>query len=103
MSGLGTGRETTAGPDLHRGRNPTVQCLAYSTDGGKTFIKYAGNPVLRQITGGNRDPKVFFRHEPTKAWVMTLYVEKAKKHTIHILTSPNLKDWTLQSVVDGFF
>ena len=82
--------------------NPTVQCLAYSTDGGTSFTKYAGNPVVAQITGGNRDPKVFW-HEPSKRWVMTLYVEKAKTHTIHILTSPNLKDWTVQSEVEGFF
>ncbi len=68
----------------------------------QTFTKYAGNPVVPQITGGNRDPKVFW-HEPTKRWVMTLYVEKAKKHTIHILTSPNLKDWTIQSEIEGFF
>ncbi|MFO0969341.1 MAG: DUF4980 domain-containing protein [Gemmataceae bacterium] len=81
--------------------NPTVQCLAYSRD-GKSFTKYAGNPVLKQITPGNRDPKVFW-HEPTKRWVMTLYVEVDKKHTIHFLTSPDLKDWTVRSKIDGFF
>ena len=82
--------------------NPTTQCLAYSTD-GRTFTKYAGNPVLKQITGGNRDPKVIW-HEPTKQWVMVLYVELAGKHTIHFYTSPNLKEWTLaQQVTDGFF
>ena len=101
-SGLGTGGKPPIILIYTAAGNPTVQCLAYSNDGGKTFSKYAGNPVLRQITGGNRDPKVFW-HEPTKAWVMVLYVEKAKKHTIHILTSPNLKDWTIQSQVDGFF
>jgi fructan beta-fructosidase len=81
--------------------NPTVQCLASSMD-GRTFTKYAGNPVVKQITGGNRDPKVFW-HEPSKRWVMTLYVGIDKKHTIHILTTPNLKDWTVRSVVDGFY
>ena len=81
--------------------NPTVQCLAYSTD-GRTFTKYSGNPVVKQITGGNRDPKVFW-HEPTGKWVMTLYVELDKVHTIHFFTSPNLKDWTLVSKTDGFF
>jgi len=81
--------------------NPTVQCLASSSD-GRTFTKFAGNPVLRQITGGNRDPKVIW-HEPTKKWVMTLYVETNKIHTIHFLTSPNLKDWTTVSRIDGFF
>ena len=90
--------------------NPTVQCLAYSTDYGRTFTKYAGNPVVKEITGGNRDPKVIW-HERTKRWVMTLYVgfdetrngKKTTRHTIQFLTSPNLKDWTVRSQIDGFF
>ncbi len=82
--------------------NPTVQCLAYSNDNGATFRKCALNPVVKQITGGNRDPKVFW-HEPTKKWVMALYVELAGKHTVHFLTSPDLKQWTNESKIDGFF
>ena len=80
--------------------NPTVQCIAYSTD-GRNFTKYSGNPVVKQITGGNRDPKVIW-HEPTQKWVMVLYVETAgKKHTVHFFTSPNLREWTLTSISDG--
>ena len=90
--------------------NPSVQALAYSTDAGRSFTKYAGNPVVKQITSGNRDPKVFW-HEPTQRWVMTLYVgfdenrdgKKTTRHTIHFFTSPNLKDWTLTSQTEGFF
>jgi sucrose-6-phosphate hydrolase SacC (GH32 family) len=82
--------------------SPTVQCLAFSTDSGKTFSKYAGNPVVPQITAGNRDPKVLW-HEPTRQWVMVLYVERDRKHTIHFLTSPNLKDWKVQSRIEGLF
>jgi len=81
--------------------NPTVQCLAYSID-GRHFTKYAGNPILKEVTGGNRDPKVIW-HEPTKQWVMTLYVELNKIHTIHFFTSSNLKDWKFASKTDGFF
>ena len=81
--------------------NPTVQCLAHSTD-GRTFTKYAGNPILKEITGGNRDPKVLW-HEPTKQWVMTLYVELNRVHTIHFFTSPNLKDWKLTGKTEGLF
>jgi len=80
--------------------NPATQCIASSTD-GRNFAKYSGNPVLKNITGGNRDPKVIW-HEPTKTWVMTLFVQVGNVPTIHFLSSPNLKDWTLMSKTDGF-
>lgn len=80
--------------------NPAVQCIASSTD-GRNFTKYSGNPVVKQITGGNRDPKVIW-HEPTQKWVMVLYVTlPGNKHTVHFHTSPNLRDWTLASVSEG--
>jgi sucrose-6-phosphate hydrolase SacC (GH32 family) len=83
--------------------NPTVQCLAYSNDGGKTFTKYAHNPVVGQFTPGNRDPKIIW-HEPSRRWVMVLYVESTdKKHMIYFLTSPDLKQWTVGSQSEGFF
>jgi sucrose-6-phosphate hydrolase SacC (GH32 family) len=79
--------------------NPDTQCLAYSTD-GRTFTKYSANPVLKNITRGNRDPKVMW-HEPSKQWVMALYVEHDGRHTTEFLTSPNLKDWTRASIFPG--
>jgi fructan beta-fructosidase len=80
--------------------NPTVQGLAHSTD-GRTFTKYVDNPILPQITGGNRDPKVIW-HQPSEQWVMVLYVElPGKQHTVHFFTSPNLREWTLASVTNG--
>ena len=80
--------------------NPTVQCIAHSTD-GRNFTKYSGNPVIPQVTGGNRDPKVMW-HETSKKWVLVLYVELPNRgHTVHFYTSPNLKEWTLASVTDG--
>jgi len=42
-----------------------TQCLAYSTDAGKTWTKYAKNPILPHVRGGNRDPKIVW-HEQTK-------------------------------------
>jgi sucrose-6-phosphate hydrolase SacC (GH32 family) len=81
---------------------PFVQCLAYSNDRGRTFTKYAQNPILKNITAGNRDPKVIW-YEPTQQWIMTLYVEVDGKQTIQFFASSNLKEWKLQSQVDGFF
>ncbi len=109
-SGFGTNNEPPLVLIYTAAGNPAVQCLAYSTDGGKTFAKHGGNPVVPQITSGNRDPKVIW-HEPTQRWVMTLYVgfdetkdgKKTTRHTIHFLTSPNLKDWKVVSQTDGFF
>jgi sucrose-6-phosphate hydrolase SacC (GH32 family) len=79
--------------------NPTVQCIAHSTD-GRTFTKYDKNPVVKQVTGGNRDPKVMW-HAASKKWVMVLYVTLKGRHTVHFYTSPDLKEWTLASVAEG--
>lgn len=71
-----------------------VQCMAYSTDNGRTFTKYEGNPVLRPFDGLKdfRDPKVFW-YEPNKTWYMIVSADKEMR----FYTSPNLKDWTYQS------
>ncbi|MDG3581103.1 DUF4980 domain-containing protein [Galbibacter pacificus] len=76
-----------------------IQGLAYSTDGRE--FKKLKNPVVSKFTDGNRDPKVIW-HEPSKKWVMVVYVElEGKQHTMHFLTSPNLKDWETSSIVKG--
>jgi sucrose-6-phosphate hydrolase SacC (GH32 family) len=80
--------------------DPTVQCIASSTD-GRHYTKFSGNPVIRQIASGNRDPQVFW-HAPTKKWVMVLYAEINGIHTVQFLSSPNLKEWTVMSHTDGF-
>ncbi|QJW90334.1 glycoside hydrolase family 32 protein [Spirosoma taeanense] len=69
------------------------QSIAYSLDEGKTWTKYAGNPVLPNpgITDF-RDPKVRW-YEPQKKWIMTL----ATKDRITFFSSPNLKNWTKES------
>jgi sucrose-6-phosphate hydrolase SacC (GH32 family) len=71
------------------------QSIAYSNDRGRTWTKYARNPVLPHIIGGNRDPKVIW-HAPTKRWIMALFLDKSD---FGLFSSPNLKQWTqLQTV-----
>lgn len=67
------------------------QSLAYSTDGGTTWTKYAGNPVLDIGSNNFRDPKVFW-YAPTKSWLMA--VALADQHKIAFYSSSNLKAWT---------
>ena len=71
-----------------------AQALASSTDGGLTWTKYAGNPVLDLNSTNFRDPKVFW-YAPTKSWEMV--VALSDQHKISIYTSKNLKNWTHQS------
>ena len=70
------------------------QSVAYSTDNGKTFTKYEGNPVIKNNDDNLRDPKVFW-HEDSKKWIMTL--AKGWKKGIEIWSSSNLKNWTKES------
>jgi len=72
------------------------QSLAYSTDRGRTWKKYDGNPVLKKIADSNRDPMVFW-HQPTKKWIMILYVKRGQAHFFH---SDDMKQWTPTSVVE---
>ena len=74
------------------------QSIAYSTDKGRTFTKYPGNPVLPNPGISDfRDPKVSW-NEVSKQWVMTL----ATKQTVSFFGSPNLKEWTkLSEFGDG--
>ena len=71
-----------------------TQGLAYSVDKGKTWSKYAANPVL--LNPGIRDfrdPKVtqITKEDGKKTWLMTLAV----KDKVQFYESPNLKNWSL--------
>jgi len=68
------------------GNDNRSQCLSYSLDSGRTWTKYAQNPVL---VHPERDPKVFW-YAPDKHWIMVLYGEGS----YHFFTSPNLLTWT---------
>jgi len=68
---------------------PFTQCLACSTDAGKTWSKFAGNPALPQVAPGNRDPKVIW-YSSKGDWIMALYLEA---HDYALFASPDLKHW----------
>lgn len=68
---------------------PFRQALAYSNDRGRTWTKFAENPVLPHIVGGNRDPKVIW-YAPEKKWIMALYLDQSD---FALFSSPDLKHW----------
>jgi len=106
-SGLKSGKEdplvvfyTSAGsgtPWSPNGKTTTIS-MAYSNDRGRTWTKYAGNPILNNINRDNRDPYVFW-YEPGKHWVMALYIHNAVNY---LFTSNDLKHWEKQSEIHGF-
>ena len=85
------------------------ECLKLSYDRGLAFEEYPGNPILKH---NGRDPKVFW-YEPGKHWIMVVW-ESGMPHKLSngteislrehsIYTSPDLKAWTYQSGISGFF
>lgn len=85
------------------------ECLKLSYDNGRTFEDYAGNPVIKH---NGRDPKVFW-YAPGNHWVLVVWSSgfpkkigldqevSLRQHSIY--TSNDLKSWTYQSGVEGFF
>ena len=76
---------TSAGDD-----GKQQQSIAYSTDGGKNFTRYSGNPVIKNDDDNLRDPKVFW-HEQSEQWVMAL--AKGWKMGVELYGSTDLKNW----------
>ena len=70
-----------------------TQSMAVSKDGGRTFMKYSGNPVLTTSDIPDfRDPKAFW-NEDVKAWNLIL----AAGQEMRIYSSKDLKDWKYES------
>ena len=69
-----------------------TQSIAYSNDGGRTFQKFSGNPVLTADVPDFRDPRPFW-NEDIKAWNLILAVGQEMR----IYSSQNLTDWTYES------
>ncbi|BCS31020.1 hypothetical protein TBR22_A02190 [Luteitalea sp. TBR-22] len=76
------------------GHGRQTQNLAVSQDRGRTWTRYAGNPVIDPGLKEFRDPKVFW-HAATRRWVMVTVL--ADQHKVRFFGSPDLKTWTTLS------
>ena len=72
------------------GREKQTQNLASSLDRGRTWTKFAGNPVLDLGSNSFRDPKVFW-HKPTSRWIMATVLADDRK--VRLWGSTDLKVW----------
>lgn len=75
----------------HTGKPHQEQHLAYSTDRGRTWTKFTGNPVLDIGEKDFRDPKVIW-HAPSGRWVMAVALPVTRQ--VQFYGSPDLKAWT---------
>ena len=68
--------------------------LAYSGDRGRSWTKFAGNPIIPNPGLGTDfgDPKVLW-HEPTERWVLLLGAGPLRTYS-----SRNLIDWELEHI-----
>lgn len=64
-----------------------AQGLAFSSDRGRTWTKYSGNPVIPALAKDFRDPKVFWDEDH---WSLVL----AAGDHLEFFRSANLRDWT---------
>ncbi len=69
------------------------QSLAYSLDEGRTWIKYPNNPVVPNVVGDNRDPKVIW-YAPGHKWVMVFWLQN---NDFGFFSSRDLIHWTQTS------
>jgi fructan beta-fructosidase len=72
------------------GHGKQTQNLAYSNDRGRTWTKYANNPVIDLNLENFRDPKAFW-DESSRRWVLVTVL--AEQHKVRLFGSPDLKRW----------
>jgi fructan beta-fructosidase len=77
---------------VYTGHTPPIQTqnIAYSNDRGRSWTKYARNPVLNLNMSDFRDPDVFWSNEGN-CWIMA--VSLPNDHKIRFYRSSNLKNW----------
>src|SRR5665213_482110 len=69
------------------------QSMAYSLDEGRTWTKYTNNPVIPNVEGDNRDPRVIW-YAPGNKWVMVFWLQGTD---FGFFSSTDLKHWTQTS------
>jgi fructan beta-fructosidase len=81
---------------------PFTQCVASSNDRGRSWQKYAGNPVLTGLPYSSRDPSVFW-YAPDEKWVMCVYQDHgAPGSLLEDLSADSVATWRSANSVAFF-
>ena len=77
------------------------ECIGYYNHyvSRQCFEEYVKNPVVKHQ---GRDPKLLW-HKPSNRWIMAVYDEFESKQWIAFYSSPDLKKWSFESRIEGFF
>lgn len=98
-AGFGAGAMVAAYTAARSGAAPTqAQALAWSSDGGRTFSQFGGNPVIDRNLADFRDPNVFW-HAPTARWIMVVVLSAEQRAVLY--SSRDLKVWDELSMIEG--
>lgn len=98
-AGFGKGAMVAAYTGAARDGTHQVQCLAASGDGGRSWTKFAGNPVLDRGMADFRDPNVFW-HAASGRWIMI--VALSAENRALIFGSDDLRAWEELSAIGPF-
>ena len=98
-AGFGAGAMVALYTNAAEGISPgQSQYLGWSTDHGRTWQKYPGNPVLDIGAADFRDPNVFW-HAPSARWIMAVVLADSNRALLY--ASHDLKEWDEYSVIYG--
>lgn len=74
------------------------QALAWSSDNGRNWHQFEGNPVLDKGLADFRDPNVFW-HAASQRWIMVVALSAENRALVY--ASHDLKHWDELSVIHG--
>ncbi|HEX5322268.1 MAG TPA: glycoside hydrolase family 32 protein, partial [Capsulimonadaceae bacterium] len=100
VPGLNAGVKLPAPVIFFAATTPFSQHIATSPDGGYSWTRFAGNPVVPNMGDDDRDPKVFW-HAPSEHYIMVLYV--GGPDTYRILRSKDLIHWEQTCVLPSWY
>ncbi len=97
-AGFGAGAMVAIYTSASDGPQRQSQSLAWSNDHGRSWHKYAGNPVLDLGLADFRDPNVFW-HDGSGQWIMVIAL--SERNCAAIYGSGDLKQWRHLSDIGG--